>query len=106
VRKIHATGCTIILVEQSINVALTIATRAYFMEKGEVRFSGPTDELLERDDILRSVFLHGASKGMGDQAEAAETSTARCGSASGAARPGAAGAGGRRADSGSAGIAA
>jgi ABC-type branched-subunit amino acid transport system ATPase component len=77
VRKIHASGCTIILVEQSINVALTIATKAYFMEKGEVRFSGPTAELLERDGILRSVFLHGASKGMGDQAEQAETSTAR-----------------------------
>ncbi|MCW2666194.1 MAG: transporter related, partial [Frankiales bacterium] len=64
VRKIHATGCTIILVEQSINVALTIATKCYFMEKGEVRFSGPTQELLERDDILRSVFLQGASKGL------------------------------------------
>jgi branched-chain amino acid transport system ATP-binding protein len=71
VRKIHASGCTIILVEQSINVALTIATKAYFMEKGEVRFSGPTEELLERDDILRSVFLHGASKGMsGDKGPA------------------------------------
>jgi branched-chain amino acid transport system ATP-binding protein len=76
VRKIHASGCTIILVEQSINVALTVATKAYFMEKGEVRFSGPTEELLERDDILRSVFLHGASKGMGDQADAA-TATLR-----------------------------
>jgi ABC-type branched-subunit amino acid transport system ATPase component len=71
VRKIHASGCTIILVEQSINVALTVATKAYFMEKGEVRFSGPTEELLERDDILRSVFLHGASKGMGEQAVSA-----------------------------------
>jgi len=64
VREIHAEGATIILVEQSVNVALTIATRAYFMEKGEVRFSGPTEELLGRDDILRSVFLQGASKGM------------------------------------------
>ncbi|MDX6215599.1 MAG: branched-chain amino acid transport system ATP-binding protein livF [Frankiales bacterium] len=64
VREIHADGTTIILVEQSVNVALTIATRAYFMEKGEVRFSGPTDELLGRDDILRSVFLQGASKGL------------------------------------------
>jgi branched-chain amino acid transport system ATP-binding protein len=73
VRKIHESGCTIVLVEQSINVALTVATKAYFMEKGEVRFSGPTEELLERDDILRSVFLHGASKGMGDQADAATT---------------------------------
>ena len=61
VRDIHAQGCTIILVEQSVNVALTIATRAYFMEKGEVRFSGPTEELLERGDILRSVFLEGAA---------------------------------------------
>jgi branched-chain amino acid transport system ATP-binding protein len=59
VRKIHEAGCTIILVEQSVNVALTIATKAYFMEKGEVRFSGPTEELLERKDILRSVFLEG-----------------------------------------------
>ena len=61
VRAIHARGCTIILVEQSVNVALTIAERAYFMEKGEVRFSGPTGELLERGDILRAVFLEGAS---------------------------------------------
>jgi ABC-type branched-subunit amino acid transport system ATPase component len=60
VRTIHAQGCTIILVEQSINVALTIAHRAYFMEKGEVRFSGPTAELAERGDILRAVFLQGA----------------------------------------------
>ncbi len=59
VRQIHEQGCTIILVEQSVNVALTIANRAYFMEKGEVRFSGPTQELLERGDILRSVFLQG-----------------------------------------------
>src|SRR2546423_9380324 len=63
VRTIHEQGCTIILVEQSVNVALTVATRAYFMEKGEVRFSGPTAELLERGDILRSVFLEGAAKG-------------------------------------------
>jgi branched-chain amino acid transport system ATP-binding protein len=62
VRAIHDDGCTIILVEQSINVALTIAERAYFMEKGEVRFSGPTAELLERGDILRSVFLADSGK--------------------------------------------
>jgi branched-chain amino acid transport system ATP-binding protein len=59
VRDIHAGGATVILVEQSVNVALTIADRAYFLEKGEVRFEGRTSELLERDDILRSVFLEG-----------------------------------------------
>src|SRR5438445_12207264 len=65
VRQIHEQGCTIILVEQSVNVALTVASRAYFMEKGEVRFSGPTQELLARGDILRSVFLQGAAGGGG-----------------------------------------
>ena len=65
VREIHAQGCTIILVEQSVNVALTVADRAYFLEKGEVRFEGRTDELLERGDILRSVFLEGAGKSIG-----------------------------------------
>jgi ABC-type branched-subunit amino acid transport system ATPase component len=65
VRAIHAEGATIILVEQSVNVALTIATRAYFMEKGQVRFEGPTKDLLEREDVLRSVFLDRAGKTLG-----------------------------------------
>jgi branched-chain amino acid transport system ATP-binding protein len=63
VRAIHDQGCTIIIVEQSVNVALTLASRAYFMEKGEVRFHGPTADLIERTDILRSVFLQGATAG-------------------------------------------
>ena len=61
VRRINADGTAVILVEQSVNVALTVAERACFMEKGEIRYSGPTSELLDRPDILRSVFLTGAS---------------------------------------------
>jgi branched-chain amino acid transport system ATP-binding protein len=57
-------GTTVILVEQSVNLALTVAETAYFMEKGEIRFHGSTDELLERPDVLRSVFLEGAAQGM------------------------------------------
>jgi branched-chain amino acid transport system ATP-binding protein len=64
VRDISAQGTTIVLVEQSVNLALTIAEHAYFMEKGEIRFNGPTAELLERPDVLRSVFLEGAAKGI------------------------------------------
>ncbi len=59
VREINANGTTIVLVEQSVNVALTLADRAVFMEKGEIRFTGPATELLERGDIMRSVFLAG-----------------------------------------------
>jgi branched-chain amino acid transport system ATP-binding protein len=60
VRRLNASGITVVVVEQSVNVALTLAERAVFMEKGQVRFEGPTRELLERPDILRSVFLEGA----------------------------------------------
>ena len=63
VREIHSRGTTIVIVEQSVNVALNLAQRAVFMEKGEVRFTGPTSDLLERPDILRSVFIAGASAG-------------------------------------------
>jgi branched-chain amino acid transport system ATP-binding protein len=62
VREINARGTAVVLVEQSVNIALTVADRAYFMEKGEVRFEGPTVELLARDDIVRSVFLEGAGR--------------------------------------------
>ena len=60
VRDIHAGGATVVIVEQSVTTALRLAERAVFMEKGEVRFSGPTDELLGRPDILRAVYLHGS----------------------------------------------
>ena len=61
VRAIHESGTTIVLVEQSVNVAITLAERAVFLEKGEVRFNGPTAELLERPELLRAVFLEGAA---------------------------------------------
>ena len=56
VKEINRRGVTIVVVEQSVNVALTIAERAIFMEKGEIRFDGPTSDLLERPDILRAVL--------------------------------------------------
>jgi len=57
VKQIAANGTAVIIVEQSVNLALTIAERAYFMEKGTIRFSGSTKDLLDRPDLLRSVFL-------------------------------------------------
>jgi ABC-type branched-subunit amino acid transport system ATPase component/sugar phosphate permease len=59
IEALKAKGITMIIVEQSVNVALTIADRAIFMEKGQVRFEGPAQELLERDDLVRAVFFSG-----------------------------------------------
>jgi ABC-type branched-subunit amino acid transport system ATPase component len=57
VREVNAEGTTVLLVEQSANLALALAQHSFFLERGEVRFDGPTAELLERDDLLRPVFL-------------------------------------------------
>ena len=57
VHEINETGVSMILVEQSANLALSITDHAYFIEKGVIRFDGSSRELLERDDLLRSVFL-------------------------------------------------
>ena len=57
VRDIAASGVSIVLVEQSANLALDIADTAYFLERGRVRFSGPAQDLRERPDLLRAVFL-------------------------------------------------
>jgi ABC-type branched-subunit amino acid transport system ATPase component/sugar phosphate permease len=62
VRQINAEGTAVVLVEQSVNIALSVARHAYFMERGQVRFDGPSDELLSRGDLLRAVFLEGAEK--------------------------------------------
>jgi len=57
VEQIVERGATVLLVEQSLNVALNLTGWAYFMEKGAVRFAGPTGDLLERGDLVRSVFF-------------------------------------------------
>ena len=55
--RLRERGQTMVIVEQSLNVALAIADRAVFLEKGQVRFEGPAHELAERDDLARAVFL-------------------------------------------------
>ena len=53
------------LVEQSVNRAMTLARRAIFLERGEVRFDGSVGDLVERSDLLRPVFLGTAASGLG-----------------------------------------
>ncbi|NUP32169.1 MAG: MFS transporter [Streptomycetaceae bacterium] len=57
IERLKADGLTIVVVEQSLNIALSIADRAVFLEKGQVRFTGPARDLAERDDLARAVFL-------------------------------------------------
>ncbi len=63
VARLKAEGTTMVIVEQSLNVALAFADRAIFMEKGRVQFEGPAQELMERDDLAKAVFLGGERAG-------------------------------------------
>ncbi len=62
VSDLAKSGVTIVVVEQSINVAAAISNRAIFMERGRIRFSGPTPDLSQQPKLLRSVFLSAAKK--------------------------------------------
>ena len=76
VKGIHDQGTAIILVEQSINLALRLCDRAIFMEKGQVVFSGPTAELLDHEDIVRAVLLGGANDSPTDTVPAVTVNSA------------------------------
>lgn len=60
IRSFNEAGVAVVLVDQHVDLALDVATRAYFIERGEIRFSGPAEDLRGRDDLLRSVFLTGS----------------------------------------------
>jgi ABC-type branched-subunit amino acid transport system ATPase component len=55
--ELKSRGQTMLIVEQSLNVALSISDRAIFLEKGEVKFEGDAAELMARDDLARAVFF-------------------------------------------------
>ena len=57
VDRLKARGQTMLIVEQSLNVALAISDRAIFLEKGEVKFEGSAQDLMNRDDLARAVFF-------------------------------------------------
>ncbi len=61
VREVHASGTTVVIVEQSVALSLRLAERAVFLERGSVGFEGPTADLLERPDLVRAVFIRGGA---------------------------------------------
>jgi branched-chain amino acid transport system ATP-binding protein len=56
VREINAQGTAVLLVEQNAGMALSLAEHAYVLEVGEIRLSGPAEELA-RTDAVRRLYL-------------------------------------------------
>jgi branched-chain amino acid transport system ATP-binding protein len=71
IESMRRSGTAILLVEQSMNVAVAVADRVYVMESGAVRFSGPAAELAAHPELLWSVYLQKASESLGTPAIAA-----------------------------------
>ncbi len=58
IKELHASGTTILLVEQNASKALEIADRAYVLETGNLTLSG-TGKELSRSDAVRKAYLGG-----------------------------------------------
>jgi branched-chain amino acid transport system ATP-binding protein len=56
IRTLHASGMTILLVEQNLAAALELATRGYVIETGQVKLSGTAAEL-KSDPKIRTAYL-------------------------------------------------
>lgn len=62
VRKVaDETGAGVLLVEQHVHMALTVADRAYVMSHGEVVLTGDAQKLAKRRDLLEASYLGSAS---------------------------------------------
>lgn len=51
--EIHRSGIPVLLVEQSMETALTLAQRAYVMSKGQIVFSGSVRELQDNEAVRK-----------------------------------------------------
>jgi branched-chain amino acid transport system ATP-binding protein len=56
IAQIHASGVTMMIVEQDVQTALEISTRAYVLETGRVTLSGPSADLLD-DPQIKKAYL-------------------------------------------------
>jgi branched-chain amino acid transport system ATP-binding protein len=52
--KINQNGCTVLLVEQHVHQALSIACRGYVLERGIIAISGKGEELLKNERLKES----------------------------------------------------
>ncbi|MGB4675353.1 MAG: ABC transporter ATP-binding protein [Aggregatilineales bacterium] len=56
IQQLNAQGTTILLVEQNAQAALSICTRGYVLQTGEIVLAGPGKELL-RNEMVRKAYL-------------------------------------------------
>lgn len=58
-RRVNATGVSILVVEQPVNVALSLVDRVCFLERGAVAAEHRPQDLADRPERVRSLMLGG-----------------------------------------------
>lgn len=53
IAHLRDTGLTLVLAEQNLEFVLSLSDRIYILEKGEVKFTGPVEEVRGNDELLR-----------------------------------------------------
>jgi branched-chain amino acid transport system ATP-binding protein len=53
IQNINQTGVAVLLVEQNVEMALTISHRAYILDEGRIQSSGKAKEILADQEIQR-----------------------------------------------------
>ena len=54
IKEIHASGVSVLMVEQNATMALSIADRGYVLSTGEIVLEGPASQLLRSEDLKRA----------------------------------------------------
>ena len=54
IKDIHATGVSVLMVEQNATMALSVADRGYVLSTGEIVLEGPAPQLLQSEDLKRA----------------------------------------------------
>ncbi len=54
IRRVHAEGTAVLLVEQNVSMALRVADRAYVLEEGRMVAEGTPETLMQNDEVRRA----------------------------------------------------
>jgi branched-chain amino acid transport system ATP-binding protein len=65
IEEIRRLGTTILLVEQNVNMALTVADRAYVLQTGAIIVEGRSEDMRENPEV-RAAYLGDVARRQGD----------------------------------------
>ncbi|HID88041.1 MAG TPA: ABC transporter ATP-binding protein [Anaerolineae bacterium] len=57
IRKLKEAGVTVLLAEQNVRSALRLSDRGYIIDKGQIRYQGTVEALMENEEVRRACSI-------------------------------------------------